>query len=102
MRGVLNNAGLDAPVWVTEIGWGTEGPRDHPLIKSKRGQRRALAETFEIARRLRSSLGVERVLWYLWQDRIDTLCLWCESSGLLDRQAEPKRLLSTFRELATR
>ena len=102
MRRVLHRAGVDAPAWVTEIGWGTDGPRDHPLIKSKRGQRRALENTFELIRKRRRTLNVDRVLWYLWQERTDTLCLWCESSGLLDHNADAKRLLDSFRGLATR
>ena len=102
MRRVLHRHGVDVPAWVTEIGWGSDGPRDHPLIKTKRGQRRALAKTFELTRKRRKRLDVDRVLWYLWQDRTDTLCMWCESSGLLDLDADAKRLLGTFRRLATR
>jgi hypothetical protein len=102
MRGVLTHLGVTAPAWVTEVGWGSDGPREHPLIKSRPGQRLALAGTFEMIRKRRRSLGIDRVLWYLWQDRTDTLCLWCESSGLVDVDGKPKRLLETFRGLATR
>jgi hypothetical protein len=102
MRRVLRRAGVVAPAWVTEVGWGSDGPRDHPLIKSKLRQRRALENTFELIRKRRSALNIDRVLWYLWQERPDTLCLWCESSGLLDQDADAKRLLGSFRALATR
>ena len=101
MHRVLNRSRVDVPVWVTEVGWGTEGPKDHPLIKTKVGQRRALEETFEMLLRQRRRLDVDRVLWFLWQDRTTPLCLWCESSGLLDQEANAKRLLTTFRDIAT-
>ena len=101
-RRVLDRAGVKAPIWVTEIGWGSRGPTDHPLIKSRRGQQRALTETFEMLLRQRDRLRIERALWYLWQDRTDSLCLWCESSGLLSDDAAPKRLLQTFRDVANR
>ena len=90
------------PIWITEIGWGTEGPRGHPLIKSVRGQNRAMRQTFELVVRDRKRLGLGRLLWFQWRDRTDDLCLWCESSGLLDVSSEPKQLLGTFRSIATR
>lgn len=99
---VLGDSGVKAPLWVTEVGWGTEGPADHPLIKSRHGQQQALTDTFEMLLRLRERLRIERALWYLWQDRPDSLCLWCQSSGLLSDDAAPKGLLQTFRDSANR
>ena len=101
-RSVIDHAGARVPLWVTEIGWGTDGPLEHPLIKSKSGQQEALTGSFEMLLRQRVRLRIEHVLWYLWQDRPDTLCMWCESSGLLDDDANPKRLLQIYRDFATR
>ncbi len=101
-RSVLDQAGARVPLWVTEIGWGTDGPLEHPLIKSRTGQQQALSGTFEMLLRERLHLRIAHVLWYLWQDRTDTLCMWCESSGLLDDDANPKRLLQIYRDFATR
>lgn len=101
VRKVLRKSGAGGiPIWVTEIGWGTKGPIDHPLIKSKRGQVRSLRDLFETTLRLSERLGVERLFWYHWRDAPDDLCLWCESSGLLDRRSRPKPIYDAFRHIA--
>lgn len=100
-RRVLRKAGVGGlPIWITEIGWGTKGPKNHPLIKSKDGQARALRDTFEMVLREREDLGIERLLWYHWRDSKDKLCLWCESSGLLDRHRRKKEIFRDFRQIA--
>ena len=102
-RVVLRDHGAgQTPLWITEIGWGSAGPRGHPLIKSARGQNRALRDTFEMVLAERERLGIARLLWYQWKDGGDDLCLWCETSGLVDRASAPKLLLETFRQIATR
>lgn len=102
-RHVLRRRGAGSmPIWITEIGWGSKGPRDHPLIKTVKGQNRALRDSFEMVLRNRRRLGLARMLWYQWHDGRDDLCLWCESSGLLDPSSRPKGLLRTFARIATR
>lgn len=102
-RSVLGSRGAGAtPIWITEIGWGTKGPRSHPLIKSLDGQNRAMRETFEMVLNQRQPLGLGGLLWYQWRDRREDLCLWCETSGLVDRDSQPKRLFETFRQIAVR
>lgn len=92
----------EVPIWVTELGWGSKGPREHPLIKSVPGQERTLARVFAMLLEQRERLGIEGALWYLWRERPDTLCRWCRSSGLVHRSTEPKPLLDTFRRIAAR
>ncbi len=58
--------------------------------------------TFEMVLKERERLGIERLLWYQWRDGPDDLCLWCETSGLLDKKSRPKKLLKTFSAIATR
>lgn len=99
---VRGTVGASLPIWMTELGWGTKGPREHPLIKSRRGQSRALAQTFELLLRRRQRLGIERALWFHWRDAPNDLCLWCESSGLLDRRSHAKPLLGVFKRIAQR
>lgn len=102
-RKVLRRSGARSiPIWITEIGWGSVGPRDHPLIKSPKAQERTLRRTFDMVLRTRRRLNIDRLLWYHWRDEVDDLCLWCESSGLLDERADPKPLLDTFRRIAVR
>ena len=100
-RGVVERAGVGSmPIWITEIGWGSRGPRDKTLIKSEEGQLRALEETFALALEDRRRLNVRRVLWYHWRDADDELCQWCRTSGLLDRNYREKPLAIAFRRLA--
>lgn len=90
------------PIWVTEIGWGSKGKKNQPLIKSPSAQNRALRETMQMAVAEQSRLGLGRLLWYQWRDTPSELCRWCESSGLLDIDDQPKPLLNTFAAVATR
>lgn len=99
-KSLRGTPGARLPIWMTEIGWGTSGPRGHPLIKTPRGQNRALRKTFEMLLRRRAELGIERALWYHWADELDDVCLWCETSGLLDAGLRPKLLFGTFRDIA--
>lgn len=92
----------DTPITVTEIGWGSKGPKDHPLIKSKTEQNETLKGLMEMAATQRDVLGLNRVLWYQWRDTPYDLCLWCETSGLLNIRNKDKGLLDTFRSIANR
>ena len=100
-RKVLNRAGIGSvPIWVTEIGWGSRGPEGHPLIKSEKGQVRALEDTFEMVIRERERLGIARLVWYHWRDYRDDLCRWCETSGLVNRKLGKKPLYDAFQRIA--
>lgn len=90
------------PIWVTEIGWGSKGAKNQSLIKSPSAQNRALRDLMEMAIGEQRKLGIERLLWYQWRDTPSELCKWCETSGMLDINAQPKSLLDTFAAIATR
>lgn len=101
-RGVLKKAGMaKTPLWVTELGWGSKGPKDHPLIMTEDQQQRALQGVLRMAADERKPLGLGRFLWYHWQDTPDDpLCLWCQSSGLIEANGTPKPLLDIFSAIA--
>jgi hypothetical protein len=100
-RKALNRRGLrDVPIWITEIGWGSKGPKNHQLIKRGSGQVRALEQTFRMALAERGRLGIEKLLWYHWRDYRDDLCMWCETSGLVTKKLQPKPLLEAFASIA--
>ena len=92
----------DTPIWITEIGWGSKGPSGLDLVKTPAGQKKVLSDTFKMVLQERERLGIGRLLWYQWRDGRDDLCLWCETSGLLDRKSKPKDLLGIFSSYATR
>lgn len=100
-RRILNRKGMKTtPIWVTEIGWGSKGPKSLELVKSEKGQVRALKATFQMALKERERLGIEKLLWYHWRDYRDDLCRWCETSGLVTRKLRTKPLYDTFKALA--
>lgn len=102
-RKVLRSRGAGAtPIWITEIGWGSKGPKGHDLIKSPAAQNRTLRDLMSMTIADQASLGLGRMLWYQWRDTTSDLCKWCETSGLLDIKSQPKELLTTFASLAVR
>jgi hypothetical protein len=102
VRRVLNRGGASAaPIWVTEIGWGSKGKVSLPLIKTPEDQERSLVQLMNSVLAIHEKFGVGRMFWYHWRDAPDNLCRWCKTSGLLNRRSHPKSLLSLFRGIAT-
>jgi polysaccharide biosynthesis protein PslG len=89
------------PLWVTEIGWSTAGPEDHPLVRTRQGQARMLRRAFRLLRRQREQWRIERVTWYTWRDH-DQACDWCHSAGLVGRHLRPKPAWYAFKRFAAR
>ena len=115
-RETLDQAGLKkTPIWVTEIGWGSTTPGGSSARAAGSGgpsraqqrwyltpakQRENLRRTFEMTLKQRRKLGIDRVIWYQWQDGPDSACKWCETAGLLDQDGVAKPLLGVFSSLA--
>ncbi len=88
------------PIWVTEIGWGSVGPENHPLIMPEPKLEKEFAKVLRMAVDRRRKLNLGSFLWYQWQDHPDDICLWCESSGLIDYSGAAKPLLGIFESIA--
>jgi hypothetical protein len=88
-----------APIWVTEVGWGSDSLIDKLLLKTRQGQAEMLERTYATVLARRRKLGIERMLWYYWRDQPDPLCVWCRSAGLLERSHERKPAFVAFRRL---
>ena len=79
-----------APLWITEIGWPTQGPEKFALVKSERGQKRLLARSFRLFLK-RPKWNVAKVVWYVWRDNdVQAGCTLCRYSGLFTRDFGPK------------
>jgi hypothetical protein len=85
-----------APIWVTEVGWGSEFLLGNILLKTPEGQAQALRGTFSMILRKRRRLGIERALWYYWRDGGARFCVWCRSAGLLASDHTPKPAFASF------
>lgn len=92
-RELIDEAGAeDTGIWVTEIGWGSDDELDSQLTKTPEKQAELLGKTFEMLLAERESWNVQGALWYTWRDPLEaaSLCGWCASAGLLDRDLDPK------------
>ena len=91
-----------APIWVTEVGWGSDFLLGNILLKTPEGQAQALRSTFSMILAKRQRLGIQRALWYYWRDAGARFCIWCRSAGLLEPDHTPKPAYAVFRALAVR
>jgi len=103
-RKLLDDNDDDAPIWVTEIGWASGGPRS-PFTVGERGQAgRVRALLAGLASR-RRELGVRGVVYYDWRDARpypggkDFFGL---HTGLLTIDGRAKPALAAFRRAAQR
>ena len=86
------------PIWVTEVGWGTGGPRS-PYRTTRAGQRAKIAQTFRALIAIRNRLRLERVVVSVLQDRAyvaDEKPWWAPRTGLFDRAGRPKPAWRAF------
>jgi hypothetical protein len=99
---VLDDAGDgDKPIWVSELGWSSAPPEPNkPLLKGVEGQAALLTDSFELLRDKREEWRLEGVIWYQWKDLPDPAegCTFCQLSGLLDADDEPKPAFDAFVE----
>lgn len=95
-----------APIWITEIGWGSAGTPGQPLSKSPKGQKKLLRKSFNLLLDRRGKWKIRRVVWFTWRDPPDgtdpvgVVCGWCGSAGLLEVDRDPKPAFDQFRRFA--
>ena len=92
-RKALDEAGSDTPMWVTEIGWGSDPDVKSDLSRDPEQQASLLSESFRSLYDSRDETGVQGVVWYTWHDSVDAtigFCGWCASAGLVDADRDSK------------
>jgi hypothetical protein len=104
VRAVMRENGDERkPMWVTELGWATAGPRGHDLIKTPREHAQLLRTSFSRLRARARRYRIEVVMWFNWrdreippgeQDRIDA------HMGLFEVDGFPKPAWRSFVEIA--
>jgi len=94
------------PLWVTEIGWGSDPPNGFGTTKGVRGQRRIVKKAMRMFLHRRKAWHLQRVYWFYWRDppRSDERlpCRICFSAGLLRSNREPKPAYRVFKRYAHR
>jgi polysaccharide biosynthesis protein PslG len=91
------------PIYVTEIGWGSDAPNtDHFLVETVQGQEEKLREAFSMLLRNRARWDIAGVDWYSWRDPPagTGLCGFCYSAGLYTAEGTPKPALAAYQEFA--
>jgi hypothetical protein len=99
MRRVMMGAGDgNTPLWVSEIGWSSHGPKSNPLIKSPKVQAQLLTDAFKLLRDKREQWQIAGVNWYSWEDvsKSQAPCEFCYGSGLLSKDGKPKPAWRAF------
>jgi len=92
------------PIEVTEIGWGSDGPRESPLVKGVEGQARSLRKAFDLLAEKRRRYEIGSVQWLSWQDSADSEpgCGFCQYTGLFTLERDAKPSWREFKRFADR
>jgi len=90
LRRVLRRNGDAATkIYVTEIGWGSDGFESR-WERGIRGQARELNRAFAMLANNRRGWRIGGVWWFSWADAEGPACQFCDSAGLLTRDREAK------------
>lgn len=106
-RGIMRAArDSKTPIWVTEIGWGSE-PSAIPshLSTDEATQAARLKVSLSALARHKRRLGVEKAFWFAWQDRpriAGEADWWALNAGLLRADGSAKPSWRAFRRLRPR
>jgi hypothetical protein len=98
-RELLDEVDPDAPIWVTELGWASGGPRS-PFTAGEPGQAARIGAVLGQLVDQRRELGVRGVVYFNWRDAPpypgghDFFGL---HTGLLRRNGSPKPAFHSFR-----
>jgi hypothetical protein len=99
VRALMDRRGDRAtPIWITEIGWSTGGPRS-PFRTSRAGQAAKITRTLGELIAARARLRLERVMLIALQDRAYLPAeapWWGPRVGLFDRAGNPKPAWAAF------
>jgi hypothetical protein len=102
IRRTVRRARDDAPLWITEIGWATQGPGVR-YTPGPEGQARRIEQAFDLVRSRRQSLGIRGLVYYMWQDAPPYpgfRDFWGLHTGLHDINGAEKPGMAVFRDQA--
>jgi hypothetical protein len=92
-----------AKLWLTEIGWGTGGPR-HRFNIGERRQAKEITALFKGLYKLRNKLKLRGIIYFGWQDQEPYPPAfreqWGLHTGLFKRNGRPKPGYNAFKNLA--
>jgi hypothetical protein len=101
-RETLDGAGIETPMWATEIGWGSNPKSGNDLAKTPEEQASLLTASFGELSDRRDELSLNGVVWYTWHDSTESAvgeCGWCATAGLVDADRDTKPAWIALTEL---
>lgn len=103
LRDTLRNVGdRRRPVWITEIGWATDGPKGHFLVTSEKNQASRLTSTFQMLRKNHKRFKIGTVHWFRHRDTAtyaENTNIWPDYAGLYRENGAPKPSCGRFRRV---
>ena len=96
------NRDPDRRVWLTEIGWGTDGTasnRANGFVKTYSGQAKVLRRTFGMLKEKRRRYNLGTAVWFLWRDYgppPGASNQFYYHAGLFKKSGEPKPSWTAF------
>jgi hypothetical protein len=99
IRGVMKRHGdRRAPLWITELGWGSHHPDRFGLNKGPKGQKQMLQKSFRLIVHHRMAWHVKRLIWFDFRDPAGRGgCSFCSSAGLIKHSGKPKPAWRAFK-----
>jgi hypothetical protein len=64
------NGDEDKDIWITEMGWASDGPKRNEAVTDVPGQAANLAKGFRLLRSKGPRYGLTTAVWYTWRDHV--------------------------------
>jgi hypothetical protein len=88
------------PLFITELGWASDGPPGNPLVKDPATQARLVREMLAALRERRDRYRLDTVTWFRWRDDPEACpnqpTCWGENAGLFTAGGAPKPAWEAF------
>jgi hypothetical protein len=85
---IVQNHDAHTPLWITEMGWGSQGHSNVSFEKGWKGQARELTAAYRYLIGNRRKLNLKRTYWFSWKDLHPAPCTYCDSVGLFGAGAD--------------
>jgi hypothetical protein len=87
-------------LWISELGWGSDGPKGHTLTSTPKGQAKLLTKAFKRIKQKRAAWKIIGVNWFSWRDVPKNLssCAACPYTGLLKKDLDEKPAFRAFQK----
>jgi hypothetical protein len=95
------NGGKKDEIWVTEIGYASDGPKSQPVVKKgEKGQAKAITDAYKTLNKKDKKYDIKGIIYFTWQDfpKSTGVCKFCVYAGLLDEQGNQKKAFKAYKK----